>query len=89
MIPLMAIVSVISLHWEQFLALFGAGTESLQTKLSWKSQPLPVLYILSIMTAIVLFELLPYVEELLRGLRANRGQLISPKARDADRRQRL
>ena len=27
MIPLVALVSVISLHWGQFLALFGGGTE--------------------------------------------------------------
>jgi hypothetical protein len=88
MIPLMAIVCVISLHWEQFLAVFGAGKESPQTDLGWKSQPLPVLYVLSIMAAIVLLEFLPYLEELFRGLRANRGRLIPPTARDAAPRRR-
>lgn len=28
MIPLMGLVSVVSLHWGQFLALFGAGRET-------------------------------------------------------------
>ncbi|KIZ40676.1 MULTISPECIES: hypothetical protein [Rhodopseudomonas] len=82
MIPLMAIVSVFSLHWGQFLALFGIGPEPLLTDLSWKSQPLPAMYVACIMTLIVLFELLPYVEEFFRGLRANRGKLIPAKARD-------
>ena len=75
----MAIVCVISLHWEQLLALFGAGTESLQTDLGWKSQPLRLLYVLSIMAAIVLSEFLRYLERVLSGLRANRGRLIPPK----------
>jgi hypothetical protein len=32
---------------------------------------------------ILLFEFLPYVEEFLRGLRANAGQLVPPAARNA------
>jgi hypothetical protein len=32
---------------------------------------------------ILLFEFLPYVEEFLRGLRANAGQLVPPAARTA------
>jgi hypothetical protein len=35
------------------------------------------------MAAILLFELLPYVEEFLRGLRANAGKLVPMKARRA------
>lgn len=76
MIPLMAILSVVSLHWGQFLALFGAGPEPLRTTISWKSEPLPVMYVLTIMTVVLLFEFLPYMEELLRGLRNNEGRLV-------------
>jgi hypothetical protein len=83
MIPLMALISVISLHGGQFLALLGLGSELLQIGISWKSEPLPILYISSIMTVIMLFELLPYIEEFIRGLRANRGRLVPSKARDA------
>jgi hypothetical protein len=66
-IPLMAIVSVVSLHWQQFLAIFGAGSDPLRTDLSWKSEPLPILYIAGILTIVFLFELLPYLEEFWRG----------------------
>ena len=72
MIPLMAILSVISLHWGQFLALFGLGSEHAQFFLRWKTTPLPTTYIFSILAAIVLFELIPYLEEFVRGLRAKR-----------------
>ncbi|CDX43425.1 conserved membrane hypothetical protein [Mesorhizobium sp. SOD10] len=81
MIPLMGLVSVVSLHWGQFLALFGFGPEKARFDLAWKEQPLPVGYIGTVMTVILLFELLPYVEEFFRGLRAASGRLVPPKAR--------
>jgi hypothetical protein len=82
-IPLMALVSVVSRHWQQFLAVFGMGSEPLRTDLTLKSEPLPIVYIASILIMVLLFELLPYIEEFVRGLRANRGRLVPPKARDA------
>lgn len=81
MIPLMGLVIVVALHWGQFLALFGAGPEKVRFDLTWKDQQLPVAYIAVVMIVIVLFELLPYVEEFLRGLRANAGRLVPAKAR--------
>ena len=83
MIPLMAILCVVSIHWGQFLALFGVGSERARFDLVWKSEPLPVAYIVSVQVVILLFEFLPYVEEFLRGLRANAGQLVPPAARNA------
>jgi hypothetical protein len=82
-IPLMALVSVVSRHWQQFLAVFGMGSEPLRTDLTLKSEPLPIVYIAGILIMVLLFELLPYIEEFVRGLRANRGRLVPPKARDA------
>ncbi|TGP54205.1 diguanylate cyclase [bacterium M00.F.Ca.ET.230.01.1.1] len=81
MIPLMGLVIVVALHWGQFLALFGAGPETARFDLTWKHQQLPVAYIAVVMIVIVLFELLPYVEEFFRGLRANSGRLVPAKAR--------
>ncbi|TIW17333.1 MAG: diguanylate cyclase [Mesorhizobium sp.] len=81
MIPLMGVVIVVALHWGQFLALFGAGTEEARFDLTWKPQQLPVAYIAVVMVIIVLFELLPYVEEFFRGLRANSGRLVPAKAK--------
>lgn len=81
MIPLMAILFIISLHWGQFQALFGFGPETARFNLAWKEEPLPTGYILSVMAAILLFELIPYVEELFRTLRAKRGAPVPGKAR--------
>jgi len=81
MIPLMAILFIISLHWGQFQALFGFGSETARFDLNWKEEPLPATYVISIMAVILTFELIPYIEEFFRGLRANRGALVPPKAR--------
>ncbi len=81
MIPLMAILFIVSLHWGQFQALFGFGSEAARFDLSWKEEPLPATYVVSIMAVILTFELIPYIEEFFRGLRANHGALVPPKAR--------
>ena len=85
MVTLMAIVSVVVLRWGQFLALFGAGSEPADFEISRKPQELPVTYILSIMVVVLMFELLPYLEELVRGLRANNGRLMPLRAGHASR----
>jgi hypothetical protein len=85
MIPLMAILFVVSRHWDQFLALFGIGSEAARFNLAWKDPPLPATYVFSVMTAILLFELIPYIEEFFRGLRANHGALVPPRARMKNR----
>jgi flagellar biosynthesis protein FliQ len=82
-IPLMAIVCVVSLHWGQFLALFGAGEETARFTLTWRPDKLPIAYVVTLLAVILLFELLPFIEELLRGLSANAGRLIPPAARRA------
>lgn len=69
MLPLMALSIVAMLHWPQFTALLGIGAEAADFSLRWKESPLPRHYVVWLMVAIVLFELLPYGEELLRTLR--------------------
>jgi hypothetical protein len=81
MIPLMAILCVVSIHWGQFLAVFGAGPESARFDLVLKSEPLPLAYLISVLVEILLFEFLPYVEEFLRACAP--GQLVPPPARNA------
>ncbi len=58
-IPLMGIIIVVSLHWGQFLALFGFGSEPARFNLVWKSEPLPVFYIVTMLVVVLLFEALP------------------------------
>jgi hypothetical protein len=77
----MGLLMIIVLHWQQFLALFGASTEPARFDLVWKSEPLPIGYIAAVLLAVLAFELLPYLEELIRGLRARKGRITD--ARDA------
>lgn len=70
MLPLMAVSIVALLHWGQLLALLGIGPEVADFSLRWKESPLPRHYVVWLMVAIVVFELLPYGEELLRTVRA-------------------
>jgi hypothetical protein len=65
----MAMVIVFILNWPQFLSLWGLGSEAGRYELALKREPLPWTYIAAFLSAAVLFELLPYLEELVRGLR--------------------
>ena len=78
-LPLMSLVLVVVLNWQQFLALFGLGIEAPRFDLVWKQPGLPWGYVLSVIAGVVLLEVLPYLEELIRGLRANNGSLVAPK----------
>ena len=62
------------LHWPQFIALFGFGSEAPRFAIEWKSEPLPVVYIFAVLAAALLLELVPYLEELWRGLRAAKAE---------------
>jgi hypothetical protein len=68
-LPFMAASVVIVLHWPQFLALLGAGPQPARFDLAWKRAPLPLPYIAGLLIAIVVLEILPYVEEWWRGWR--------------------
>jgi hypothetical protein len=68
--PFMALSFVLILHWPQFLALFGLGPEPARFSLELKKAPLPSGYVVGLLSAIVVFEVLPYAEEMWRGLRA-------------------
>ena len=73
LLPFMGLVLIVFLHWDQFIALFGFGQPRFE--LIWKQGPLPsVTYIVVMLTAVLLFELLPYLEELVRGLRYRAGR---------------
>jgi hypothetical protein len=78
-LPLLSLVLVVVLHWSQFLALFGLATEPPRFEMIWKEPPLPWAYVMPIIAATVLFEVLPYFEELIRGLRVRfRSRRIEP-----------
>jgi Trk-type K+ transport system membrane component len=68
MLPLMGLLVIVTLHWGQFLALFGLGQEQAMWDLRLKEPPLPWAYVSIILTLVLFFEVLPYLEELVRGL---------------------
>ncbi|MDP3067784.1 MAG: diguanylate cyclase [Methylocystis sp.] len=81
MMPLVGVLLVAARHWPQFLALFGFGDEAPRFDIALKAPPLPLAYIVSALVAALLFAVLPYTEELWRGLRANNGRLVPRAAR--------
>jgi hypothetical protein len=76
LVPMMALLLLVVLHWPQFLALFGQGEAPARWGLEWKRDPVPGWYVFGILGAMALLEVLPYLEELWRGLRINHGALV-------------
>jgi hypothetical protein len=70
MIPLMAGLAIAIQHWGQFLALFGLGPDVARLTLQLKPEPIPVFYVVLVLSSALLLDLLPYLEELWRGIRA-------------------
>lgn len=73
MMPLTGLLMVVALHWPAFLGLVGLGLASFTMPL--KAAPPAWPYVATMFTLTVLFEVLPYFEELLRGIR-NKDRLL-------------
>lgn len=69
LIPLLAITCMIFLHRDQFFALMTPGPAAPDWSVRWKEQPLPQGYVATLLVAIALLQVGPYLEELWRGLR--------------------
>jgi hypothetical protein len=72
LMPLMALVIVIILNWSQFLSLWGLGSETGRYGLVLKREPLPWTYVAGFLSVVLLFEVLPYLEEFVRGFRSRK-----------------
>lgn len=79
-VPFMALSFVVVLHWQQFLALFGAGPESLHLEVRLKEPPLPAGYIFGLLAAITVLDFVPFLEELCRTVRAKSTATTSTRA---------
>jgi hypothetical protein len=77
MLPLMGSLVIITLHWQQFLALFGLGRETAQFSLRIKAGPPSAVYVTIMLSLVLLFEVLPYLEELARAYAFARRQAES------------
>ncbi|WOI38630.1 diguanylate cyclase [Alteromonas sp. CI.11.F.A3] len=69
MIPLLALVLVVGRHWPHFTALFGIGDIPADFALQLKEDPLPTWYLVTVLLIALALEFVPYLEELMRGLK--------------------
>lgn len=65
-LPIMAASFVTVLYWNQFLALFGLGTDTPHFVFEPKTNPLPSGYLVTLFSSIALLIVVPYSEELWR-----------------------
>jgi hypothetical protein len=75
LLPLTAIVLVVALHWDQFVALVSQNGEGRYT-VEWKHDPLPAGYLIGFLAFAILFNVLPFIEEFWRGWKRNGGLLV-------------
>ena len=71
MIPLMALLLIALAHWGQVLALVGMGDEDVQLFLRAREPALPTAYLICFFVAVMVFSVIPYADELWRGLKAS------------------
>ncbi len=73
MIPLMAVSFVIILHWQDFLSLFGIGSRVAEFSIHKKTGGVPTFkYTAMFLAMAVALVEIPYLEELIRCVRADR-----------------
>jgi len=72
MVPFAVILLLASMHWGQFCALFGLGDEPARFVLAARTPAISPQYLIAFGCAVALLEVVPYLEELLRCLRAKR-----------------
>jgi hypothetical protein len=77
MLPLAGLLVIITLHWQQFQALFGFGREAADFSLRIKQGPPSVTYVVVMLSLVLLFDVLPFVEELVRGMMAKRQRRMN------------
>jgi hypothetical protein len=68
MMPLMAIAFLAVLHWSEVMGLAGLVQAPVSRAIRLKRRPLPGRYLAAVLSANLLLELLPYIEELQRTL---------------------
>jgi hypothetical protein len=68
--PIAALALIAALHWPQAQALFGAGPE--MARFRPEPRPLALSYVIAALGGAFLFNLLPYLEELWRCVKAAR-----------------
>jgi hypothetical protein len=74
--PVLALVLVAVLHWEQLAAVVGAGPQQFDGSVRLKSQPLSTDYIVLVLATILIFNVMPFVLEFAQGVTSARKQEV-------------
>jgi hypothetical protein len=74
-VPWVGVVGLLLLHREQALAIIGAADVLADWSFRAKSEPLPATYVAAVVSVGLLFECLPFAEELARCYRARRPRV--------------
>lgn len=80
-LPVMALSSIICLHWDQFLAIWGIGGRKGRWRFALKKHRLPEGYLRNSLLALTATIVLPYANELYRCIRAQRRRAASNPGR--------
>jgi hypothetical protein len=72
-LPFTALLLILPLHWGQARALFGVGPEAAQWSLVLRPEKLPLTYVAIALGAALLFDVLPFIEELVRCVRVKQS----------------
>ncbi|MFG2177577.1 diguanylate cyclase [Streptomyces abikoensis] len=78
-VPLMAVLSLTALHWDQALALFGRGPARPDFRLRPKARPLSGRARAGVLASVALCIAVPYAEELWRCARVNPSLASRPR----------
>jgi hypothetical protein len=82
-LPFVALLFVTILNWDQFLVLFGLGSAPPRFELKLKTDPIPAGYLLTLLSSILFFIIVPYAEELWRCMKVERHRLVKPNIAQA------
>lgn len=69
-LPIMAVSFITVLYWDQFQALLGAGSQPARFEFRPKADPISLPYLMAFFSAIVVFIVIPYGEELWRCIKS-------------------
>ena len=75
MLPLMGLSFIAVLHWPEVMAMVGLGDRPADWSVRFKEDPLPTGYVVATLSAVALFNALPYLEELWQDIRASGARL--------------
>ena len=73
LLPLFALLIVVALHWDAFMAIFDGVLTDGKPVLRLKDNPIPLSYLVPLFTGILFLLVLPFIEELWRSAKLKKS----------------